>query len=205
MAKPNNRSRIALDDRGVYVNDPGGHKNGVYIGTEGNVTLEDVGWEAGLFSPTVTVESELEKLISDLADEAGVTEIEFASFLFTVGIISLAGSATQTLFPSSPGWSISGELELDNAIMEVGDIVNLGDGNDVIRAGTGNDIVFGGDGNDQLRGEDGNDALFGGARSPARVSRIPPSPTGRQCARPRARPSRCVAAGDRERRKSEAP
>lgn len=164
--KPFEKLKLSPDDRGIFIQDQGDLTNEFAQGSKGNVTLQDVGWEVAPLVPpylTVGIESELEKLVSDLADEAGLSEVALARFLVEVGIISLAGSTTQTNDPTSVGFNIAGEIEFDNAIMEVGDIIDLGAGNDRINAKSGNDIVFGGDGEDNLRGQQGNDALFGGA------------------------------------------
>lgn len=149
---PGNPYQLDPDNRGVYIADLGGPVNGTWFGTDGNVTLEDVEEEA---FPTWQNDSELEALLGVLADEAGVSEFQFANYLGRLGALTGADGG-------SPGYVRNGEVELDNAVLEVGDIVNLGDGHDRIFAGGGNDIVFGGTGDDQLRGQDGIDLLFGG-------------------------------------------
>ena len=58
-------------DQGVFVEDTGDLTNDIVFGTRGNVTMMDVEWEGDFPTETIEMESPLEELISDLADEAG--------------------------------------------------------------------------------------------------------------------------------------
>lgn len=150
------KNAVNLDpaDQGTLVNtfDP---RNALVFGTDGNTVLSDGNYN------TSTQDSELETLISDLADALGISEQEVARILDLNGLIF---ATTQ---------NAAGDVEVhENGVgrvspipssLEVGDVVDLGDGNDTIFAGGGNDILLGGDGNDQLMGEAGDDFLFGEA------------------------------------------
>jgi hypothetical protein len=52
---------------------------------------------------------------------------------------------------------------VSNAVVNIHDSIDGGDGNDIIDGGSGNDSIIGGDGEDTILGGDGNDTIGGGA------------------------------------------
>ena len=93
--------------------------------------------------------SELDTLISQIEAALG-DDTDVRQVLIDIGVIDDNGTQDTT-----------------DDTAQIGDVVDLGDGNDVMWGDdnqpetTGNDIILGGEGNDQLRGDGGNDALFG--------------------------------------------